>query len=293
MTTSMIARPALSAPLASDRFAYGVARAAISALHAEVMLEPKPGLVTRHSNGSHRDMNAALFVRSLFSLRRYFARIARAGEQGASFQGLQRLGIDAERAMLRATHGVNTHRGAIFTLGLLAAAAGTLHADGVPLDASAVCTAVGERYGAAILATRTDARPSHGIRASARYRVEGAREVAGRGFRILIETAVPTLESMIALGVSRERAAVQTLFAVMAVLDDTNLYHRGGVAGVEFVKRKSVAFLAAGGVCSPHWRDRVASLDSAFVQRNLSPGGAADMLAAALFLRKLRVLDWR
>jgi len=276
--------------LASDRFACDVARAAIGALYAEVMLEAKPGLVTRRSNGSHRDMNAVLFMRSLFSLRHYFARIARAGEQGATFGGLQRLGIDAERAMLRATRGVNTHRGAIFTLGLLAAAAGALHAQGARLDANAICATVSDRYGSAILATRVDALPSHGTHASAVHCVEGAREVAARGFRVLRETAMPMLEGAIALGASRERAAVQTLFAVMSVLDDTNLYHRGGATGADFVKRETRAFLAAGGVFAPDWRLRAASLDAAFVQRNLSPGGAADILAAALFLHALRAL---
>jgi triphosphoribosyl-dephospho-CoA synthase len=283
-----LARP--SSALASDQFACAVARAAIGALYAEVMLDPKPGLVTRSGNGSHRDMHAALFMRSLFSLRHYYARIARAGEQGASFDGLQRLGIEAERAMLRATHGVNTHRGAIFTLGLLAAAAGALHAQGARLDADALCATVSHRYSAAILASRADARPSHGTSVRAVYGVTGAREVAAYGFPELRETAMPMLDSTIALGMPHELAAVQTLFAVMSVLDDTNLFHRGGRAGVDFVKRESHAFLAAGGVLAPNWRRHASSLDAAFVKRNLSPGGAADMLAAALFLHALRSL---
>jgi triphosphoribosyl-dephospho-CoA synthase len=284
--------PAMLAPsspaLATDQFANAVARAAIGALYEEVMLAPKPGLVTRSGNGSHRDMNAALFVRSLFSLRHYFARIARAGEQGAPFDGLQRLGIEAESAMLRATHGVNTHRGAIFTLGLLAAAAGARHAQGARLDADALCATVSQRYGTAILASRADARPSHGTRASTLHGVAGAREVAAQGFRVLRDIALPALDDALARGLPRALAAVQTLFCVMAVLDDTNLFHRGGRAGVEFVKRESRMFLEAGGVLATDWRRRATVLDAAFVQRNLSPGGAADMLASALFLHTLR-----
>jgi triphosphoribosyl-dephospho-CoA synthase len=283
-----LARP--SSGFATDQFACAVARAAIGALYAEVMLDPKPGLVTRCSDGSHRDMNAALFMRSLFTLRHYFARIARAGEQGSPFDGLRRLGIEAEHAMSRATRGINTHRGAIFTLGLLAAAAGALHAQGAHPDANALCATVSHRYGAAILASRVDARPSHGTCASVVYGIAGAREVAAHGFRVLREAAVPTLEGALARGLSSSLAAVQTLFALMAVLDDTNLFHRGGRAGVEFVKRESRAFLAAGGVLAPGWRQHARSLDAAFVQRNLSPGGAADMLCATLFVHALQSL---
>jgi triphosphoribosyl-dephospho-CoA synthase len=285
-TPFMLAR--LSSELASDQFACSVSRAAIRALHAEVMLDPKPGLVTCASDGSHRDMNAALFVRSLFALRHYFARIARAGEQGAPFDGLRRLGLEAECAMSRATCGVNTHRGAIFTLGLLAAAAGALHAQRKSIDANALCTTVSRVYGASILASRADARASHGTTASAAYGIAGAREVAADGFRVLRDHAMPAFESALACGVSRELAAVQTLFSIMSVLDDTNLFHRGGRAGVAFVKRECTVFLAQGGVFAPDWRHRARSLDAAFVQRNLSPGGAADMLSATLFIHALQ-----
>jgi triphosphoribosyl-dephospho-CoA synthase len=286
--THDLARP--SSGFATDQFACAVARAAIGALYAEVMLDPKPGLVTRAGDGSHRDMNAALFVRSLFALRHYFARIARAGEQGAAFDGLRRLGIEAEHAMMRATSGINTHRGAIFALGLLAAAAGRLHATNTRLDADALCATVSRCYGPAIIASRTDAGTSHGLRASTAYGIAGAREVAALGFCVLRNIALPTLENSLARGLTRERAAVQTLFAVMAVLDDTNLFHRGGHAGVAFVKRESRGFLAAGGVLAPNWRQRARALDAAFVRRNLSPGGAADMLSATLFVQALQAL---
>ncbi len=93
-------------------------------LYQELALYPKPGLVSFRDNGAHRDMNAATFVRSLFSLRGYFVAIAAAGMRDAGFAELQQLGLAAESRMLRATRGINTHRGAIFTHGMLAAAAG-------------------------------------------------------------------------------------------------------------------------------------------------------------------------
>lgn len=106
------------------RGAHHIARLAVRSLYQELALYPKPGLVSFLDNGAHRDMNAATFMRSLFSLRGYFVATAAAGMRDAEFNELQQLGLAAESRMLLATRGINTHRGAIFTLGMLAAAAG-------------------------------------------------------------------------------------------------------------------------------------------------------------------------
>src|SRR5262249_22148052 len=104
--------------------AQAIGRYALRSLHVELVLYPKPGLVSLRDNGAHHDMNAATFMRSIFALRRYFGEIAMAGMRAAPMSELRRLGLIAESRMLRATRGVNTHRGAIFALGMLAAAAG-------------------------------------------------------------------------------------------------------------------------------------------------------------------------
>ena len=108
----------------SPRTAHRIARLALRSLYRELALYPKPGLVSFRDNGAHQDMDATTFVRSLFSLRGYFVAIATAGMLAAKFNELQQLGIAAESRMLRATRGINTHRGAIFSQGILAAAAG-------------------------------------------------------------------------------------------------------------------------------------------------------------------------
>jgi phosphoribosyl-dephospho-CoA transferase len=107
-----------------------IGRAATLALHDELALSPKPGLVTPTDTGSHTDMDAHTFMRSLFALRTYFVRIAGLGATGAPFHALERCGIEAEARMLAATGGINTHRGSIFMLGLLCAAAGGIAAKG-------------------------------------------------------------------------------------------------------------------------------------------------------------------
>src|SRR5450830_1577900 len=115
-------------------FCRKMAREAVRSLYQELVLYPKPGLVSLVDNGSHQDMDAATFMRSLFSLRRYFLAIAEAGARGAPFSLLKQLGVQAERRMLSATGGVNTHRGAIFSLGMLCAAVAWSRAQGMTLS---------------------------------------------------------------------------------------------------------------------------------------------------------------
>src|SRR5688500_7492269 len=105
---------------AIDAPSAAIGRKAIHALYTELTLYPKPGLVSPIDSGAHDDMNMATFMRSLFALRSYFREIARAGSRHADFAELQSLGLAAEHRMIAATRGANTHRGAIFTLGLLA-----------------------------------------------------------------------------------------------------------------------------------------------------------------------------
>ena len=131
-----------------------IGRAATLALYDELSLAPKPGLVTLVDSGSHDDMDAYTFMRSLFALRHYFGQIAEAGFDGADFAVLERLGIEAEARMLAATGGVNTHRGAIFMLGLLCASAGAVtreHGCVAHRGPAARCVApaLGRRAGAA------------------------------------------------------------------------------------------------------------------------------------------------
>ncbi len=272
--------------LLTDRSAI-IGRGAIRALHAEVILYPKPGLVSPVDNGAHRDMDATTFLRSLFSLRSYFVSIARAGADSAGFPQLQRLGIGAEAAMMAATGGINTHRGAIFSLGLLAAAAGYMAARNRPLDAERVCLTVAQLWGVQILHAAPQAAASNGERAVRRYGAAGARAQAARGFPLLRQVVHPALAAAHRDHADHRLAHVQALFAAMAVLEDTNLLHRGGAEGLSFVQNAAGDFLCRGGVASPQWLARAEALHRDCIDRNLSPGGSADMLACAIFLHGL------
>lgn len=259
-----------------------IGRSARECLHLELETYPKPGLVSPVDSGAHRDMDIGLMRRSADALEPYFAELAAAGAAGADMARLQEIGIVAEVAMLHATGGVNAHRGAIFGLGLLAAAAGA----GCPA-AETLGARVARLWGPAILA-RPISQLSHGGRASRRYGVGGARLEAATGFPALYGVALPALAEGEGLSRgAREPARVHALFRLIAVLDDTNLLHRGGVAGLAFARAQAAAFLVSGGVAQADWLDRARTVHRRFVARNLSPGAAADLLAMALFVRTL------
>lgn len=264
-----------------------IGRLAIGALLTELKLHPKPGLVSPVDNGAHDDMNLTTFVCSLLALRSYFTAIADAGARGAAFDGLQRLGIEAEKKMLAATGGMNTHRGAIFCLGFLAAAAGWRRARGLSLRGENLIETILRLWGDGIAEAGREATDSHGARAIRRYGARGAREELLAGLPTLLGVAVPSLQYALKQTACPELASIQCLFAIMAELQDTNLLHRGGPEGLAFVQNAAHRFLAAGGVHAPDWRQRALDLHADCIALHLSPGGAADCLAAAWFVHGL------
>ncbi len=266
-------------------------RLCIEALKRELDAWPKPGLVSPVDAGSHRDMNYATFVDSLGALDGYFAAVAEAGAEGAEFAALQALGLAAEQRMLAATRGINTHRGAIFNLGLLAAAAGRRQSHAELADWSCG-RIVAHHWGPAILAGRRSAPASHGVAVSRWFAVGGAREQAAAGFPAVYQVGLPALHRLQTRGLEMETALIGTLLALMAELPDTNLLWRGGEAGLAYTRAAAQRFNRAGSVCHPDWRERLLALHGQLVQRNLSPGGSADLLAASWLAWQLEQGRW-
>ena len=265
-----------------------IARGATVALYEELALYPKPGLVSLVDAGSHHDMHAATFMRSLFALRHYFAASVAAGAGRASFVELQRLGIEAERVMLQATAGVNTHRGAIFTLGLLCAAAGGVLGSQAWPAPERVREHLVRAWGPALHRHAAQARMSHGQRAAREHGLRSAGEEAALGFPVLFEVTLPALQGALASGLDARLSRLQALMQTMAVLDDTNLAHRGGLSGLRWAQRQAQAFVQAGGAAQRDGLVQAGELHAEFVSRRLSPGGSADLLAAACWLHRLR-----
>jgi len=282
-----------SAPDRVHRTPGSIARAAVRALYIEVALEPKPGLVSFRDTGSHADMDGSTFLRSLFALRGYFRDQARSGADGADFESLRQRGVSAEARMLQATGGVNTHRGAIFTLGLLSAAAGAASAAQCrDLTAQRLRSILRQRWGPALHAHARAARllppRSHGQAAARQHGLRSAADEAALGLPLVFDVALPALQRARDRGAPSRAARLQSLMATMAVMDDTNLVHRGGIGALRDVQALAVRFLASGGVHREGWVNEARHIHRLLVQRRLSPGGAADMLACAVFVDLLQ-----
>jgi len=283
-TTSIATSPHASA------FHAALGRAAIAALYDELALEPKPGLVSFADTGSHDDMDASTFLRSLFALRHFFVRVAGQGAHSDDFAPLESLGIAAEVRMLHATGGVNTHRGAIFTLGLLCAAAGAAHGAGLACTATTLRGMLLARWGGALAARATRALETHGARAAREHGLRSAGEEAAQGLPTLFDRVLPALRDARRAGAGDRGARLHALFTAMAEADDTNLVHRGGLQGLRDARVLARAFLAEGGGLTADAPARAARVHAAFVERRLSPGGAADLLAAACWVERVERL---
>ena len=279
---------ALIARQAQPTLAERLADLAVQALIDEADLSPKPGLVDRRGNGAHDDLHLGLMHASAHALWPAFKAMAEAaqeiGEVGQPLrETLGQLGRDGEADMLRVTGGVNTHRGAIWALGLLSAAA-ALEADAP--DARGVAAT------AARLARLSDrAAPhnpnSHGARVCRRYGVLGAREQAQHGFPAVIEHGLPQLLASRRAGAGEQNARLDALLAIMSSLTDTCVLHRAGLEGLTRMQAGARAVLEAGGAASLAGRRQLRLLDRDMLALNASPGGAADLLAATLFLDRL------
>ncbi|MGW4638599.1 triphosphoribosyl-dephospho-CoA synthase [Sphaerisporangium sp. NPDC004334] len=306
---------------------------AVRALCEEARLSPKPGLVDGRGAGAHGDMDLALLLASAEALRPAFRSLADAARRTAAGAGprgelglreefrprrglgprdeydprrllalrekLGRIGRDGEAAMSRVTGGVNTHRGALWTLGLLVTAA----AGGAATDRQAARVA-------ARLADLPDRNVqagaiSHGERARRRYGVSGARGQAVAAFPHVIDVALPRLRLAGAAGLHQDAALaveaghreprfdghvaarLDALLAVMSLLEDTCVLHRGGLDGLRVVRSGAERVLAEGGAGTRRGRAALLELDERLTARRLSPGGSADLLAAALFLHSV------
>ena len=264
---------------------------AVDALIDEADLSPKPALVDRRGNGAHTDLHLGLMHASALSLWPAFKAMADAAiefdEVGLPLrEALGRIGRDGEQTMLATTNGVNTHRGAIWALGLLVAAAAL---ECTNTKASAVTLRAARL---ALLDDRYAPRPlSHGAQVAQRYGARGAREEAQLGFPAVIQRALPQLKLSRAAGHGEQNARLDALLAIMTTLSDTCVLYRAGELGLQTMQLGAQVVLDAGGSASLAGRRRLHELDQQLIALNASPGGAADLLAACLFIDRIESFD--
>jgi len=260
---------------------------AVDALIDEADLSPKPALVDRRGNGAHTDLYLGLMHASALSLWPAFKEMAEAaiefGEVGLPLrEAIGLIGREGEAVMLATTGGVNTHRGAIWALGLLVAAAAL---ESTNTKASAVTVRAARL---ALLDDRYAPRPlSHGAQVAQRYGARGAREEAQLGFPAVIQRALPQLKRSRAAGHGEQSARLDALLAIMTNLADTCVLYRAGEQGLQTMQLGAQAVLDAGGSASLAGRRRLHDLDEQLIALNASPGGAADLLAACLFIDRI------
>lgn len=264
---------------------------ALEAILLEAITTPKPGLVDCRNNGSHADMTLATFLRSAAALGRSFDRFAQIGietremEPVEVFPLLQQAGLEAEGRMFAATDGVNTHKGMIFSMGLVCAAAGRLPAGWEP---DRVCETVASFCEG--LCARTLGRggvpQTQGEKIYSEYRLCGVRGEAEAGYPTVRE-ALPLLKDRLARGYTPNDARVDTLLFLVTRLEDTNVLGRGGMEAAAWAKKMAAEFLERGGIGMPGGWQRAEALDDAFIARWISPGGAADLLAVTWMLHRL------
>ena len=264
---------------------------AVDALIDEADLSPKPALVDRRGNGAHTDLHLGLMHASALSLWPAFKEMAEAaielGEIALPLrEAIGRIGREGEHAMLATTGGVNTHRGAIWALGLLVSAAALVPqscmANSITLRAARL----------ALLDDRYAPRPlSHGAQVAQRYGAHGAREEAQLGFPAVMQRALPQLQRSRAAGHGEQNARLDALLAIMTRLADTCVLYRAGETGLHTMQQGAQAVLDAGGSASLVGRRRLHELDEQLIALNASPGGAADLLAACLFIDRIGSAD--
>jgi triphosphoribosyl-dephospho-CoA synthase len=226
-------------------------------------------------------MDAASFLASIAAIEPFFSDLARAGAEGANLPRLQQIGLAAEHAMEQATGGRNTHRGAIFSIGLLAAAAGWRARAESPASLGMI---VRERWADGILLSDDLPGGSDGIVMGHRHGVGGARREAKEGFPSVYRIGLPALRKA---GPECPGACVQVFFELLAQCEDTTLMKRGGREGWQFGLSEARRFLETGGIFVPGWQATAEEIHRAFIARNLTAGGVADLLAATLFVHRI------
>lgn len=270
------------------------AQQAVRALLYEVTTTPKPGLVDRRNSGSHTDMDSFTFMSSAASLYPYFEACAKAGRATMdrpapeTFAALRPLGCEAEGEMLDATHGINTHKGAIFSIGITCAALGRLDRSlwkdsaRVLAEVSAMTKGLTAQDFAGVTA---ETAVTAGQKLYVQYGITGVRGQVEAGLPAVLEHGLPALEQGLAQGYDINRAGCGALLAILAHSTDTNIIARSSRERQLALVDELNALLAQ----TPYPDEALlAALDDRFIAEHLSPGGSADLLALTYLLHFFR-----
>lgn len=268
------------------------------ALFYEVNTSLKPGLVDRLHNGSHKDMRLSTFINSAYSLTDYFCQCVKEGlscdcskkELPLLFQKLRGIGKQAEKNMLFATQGINTHKGIVFSGGILCAAIGyyistnskDISSENFLLSLPEICRCMLPELLSDYLTLTPDTAKTNGEKLYLKYKITGIRGEAKEGFPLLFNVGFPLFQAVLKKGFSLWQAGLITLLHYIACTEDTNLIIRSDYQLACKIQKDLQQFLAH--ATYEKQLSILPKLDAFFVSRNISPGGSADMLALTYFL---------
>jgi holo-ACP synthase / triphosphoribosyl-dephospho-CoA synthase len=258
----------------------------------EVSSSPKPGLVDRHNNGSHKDMDFFTFIDSTSKLSPYFYNC---GKEGFEFTGndltqlfsnIRQLGIQAESDMMIATNGVNTHKGLIFSLGIICSAFGYLSGTGSLINSNSLCETSANMVSSITIEDLSKINCSNaktnGEKLYVKHGVTGIRGEVEGGFKTVLVTSLPIFKKLYESGMNINDVCVSTLLSIMSVLSDTNILHRHDFKTLEYVKSIATKVMQTNYSSKTNWLEIISSIDRDFIEKNISPGGSADLLAVTI-----------
>lgn len=289
---------------ALKKYARLMARYAEEAILSEVILSPKPGLVDSLDAGAHKDMDIYTFLLSATSLYDGFYDFSKAGllHEGTRqelFMKIRPIGMDIEKRMFEATGNINTHKGIIFSMGIVLSAAGYYLKDKSEdelehfnsSDTDAVFLLVREMTEGLVkkdfknLPQKTSY--THGESLFLKYGFTGIRGEAEEGYPVVRLEVLPKLRALKSEPYSFEEKLLEILLLLMSITEDSNVVSRGGMESLNYVKREAKSFLEKGGIKNPDAREILKQMNEDFKLKNISPGGSADLLSIAIFFGKL------
>lgn len=280
-----------------DEFCQYISQLAVKAMLYEVAATPKPGLVDRNNSGAHLDMDYYTFMASSAALGSTFYKCTYAGlnfhekDYSLLLDILRPIGVEGEKRMFDATGGVNTHKGLIFSLGIISAAAGTIFSktadvviphEEVCIRASEIAKGISSRE---LKEADNKEKPTYGERLFRKYGTKGIRGEAEAGFVTVREYSFPVMDRLIKENKgSINDILVQVLLHLISVTEDTNVLGRHDFDTLDYVRKTALEALKLNGMFEPEGIRKIIEMDEEFIRRNISPGGSADLLAITLML---------
>ncbi|MFZ5969633.1 MAG: triphosphoribosyl-dephospho-CoA synthase CitG [Bacillota bacterium] len=280
-----------------NHFCQYISELAVRAMLYEVSATPKPGLVDRNNPGAHKDMDFYTFMASSAALSSTFYLCTKAGmdfdetDYRLLLQRIRPIGIEGEKKMFAATKGINTHKGLVFSLGILAAAVGSVFTEtqSTIFDTDVLCKRVQEMTKGIsegeLFQLRKKENLTYGEKLFLKYGIKGIRGEVESGFKTVRSCSLPVLRALMQdTDKTQNDIYVQVLLHLMALAEDSNVLGRHDLSTLSYVKEKAKDALSAGGIFTAEGRQKILDMDEDFIMKHISPGGSADLLAVTLIL---------